>query len=356
MAKRILFITPYPYNNAPSQRFRFEQYLEVLKEAGIEYELKPFLSKKAWGVVYKKGNFWRKSYYILKGIIKRMVLLFSIGKYHYVFIHRESSPVGPPFFEWILSKLLKKKFIYDFDDAIWLPNYRQENKLWNHLKNYSKISKIIAYADKIVAGNDFLKRYAEQFNSNVVLIPTTIDTEKVHNILTNHEVEKVKIGWTGSHTTIKYLDDMIPVLRELEKEREFEFIVISNQKPDFKLKSFRFVPWNIETEIKDLSQIQIGIMPLLDTNWARGKCGFKALQYMALGIPAVASPVGVNLKIIKNGENGFLCSNHQEWKEKLTRLLDDSELRKRMGEKGRAFIEANYSVQSQKKQFLDLFK
>ena len=161
----------------------------------------------------------------------------------------------------------------------------------------------------------------------------TIQTEQIINI-----------GWTGTHTTMEYLDDLIPVIQKLEHLFNFNFIVISNEAPKYKLKSLQFIKWNKSSEIKDLASIHIGLMPLPNETWAQGKCGFKALQYMALNIPTVASPVGVNTSIIKDGENGFLCESQDEWFDKISLLLSNIEIRQEIGKKGKETIINNYSV------------
>ena len=361
MNKRIFFIAPYPHGQAPSQRFRFEQYFEFIKNEGFDIEFHSFLSEQTWGKIYKEGSFVSKSMGILGSFAKRFSLLFKLRKVDYIFIHREASMIGPPIFEWIIAKILRKKYIYDFDDAIWLPNYSENNARFHRLKAYWKVKKIIKWADKVTVGNTFLMNYAKQYNQNVAVIPTTIDLENVHNQLNNQDVEPVNIGWTGTHTTMSYLHDLLPVFKELEKEYSFTFTIISNQAPDFpvfpdkEFKSLRFIKWNKETEISDLAKFNIGIMPLTEGPWAEGKCGFKGLQYMALGIPALMSPVGVNKEIIVYGENGFLCETVSEWKKQLINLITDKSLRQTIGNKGRETVAERYSVEANKAKYLELF-
>jgi glycosyltransferase involved in cell wall biosynthesis len=164
------------------------------------------------------------------------------------------------------------------------------------------------------------------------------------------------IGWTGSHSTLMYLDPVIPVFQELQEEFDFEFVVIANRDPKLKLKNYRFIKWTEENEVTDLQQMDIGIMPLEDTEWAKGKCGFKLIQYGAVGIPSVASPVGVNSQVLVDNKTGFLASTADEWKTSLSKLLNDKALREKMGRQAREHIVANYSVESQKEKFLSLFE
>lgn len=353
--KRIAIYCPYPYSEAPSQRFRFEQYIPIWEKHGYQVDIYPFLSKDTWRGIYQQKGILAKVKIMTRAWLGRWQNLKKAKDADYVFIHRELAQFGPPLFEWILAKIYNKPFIYDFDDAIWLPNYSESNKRFHWIKWYGKVKHIIKWADQVVVGNEFLRDYAFKYNSNVTIIPTTIDLDNHHTIQTNYKKKIPVIGWTGTHTTLYYLNSLIPVIQRLESEYEFEFQVISNQAPEFNLKSLRFVPWNKETEIKDLAGFSIGVMPLIEDEWANGKCGFKALQYMALGIPSVISPVGVNTKIVQNEINGFLASNPDEFYMYLKRLLDDMELRETVGKRGNKTVQELYSVCSNQSKYLQLF-
>lgn len=353
---KILFVVPYPVGRAASQRFRFEQYFSLLEDRGIEYEIKPFLSEEIWKILYLPGKFPRKALAILGGIVRRFLLLFKLSQYDYLFIHREATPIGPPFFEFIAAKLLKKKIIYDFDDAIWIPNYSEANSYFSFLKGYGNVKYICRYAWKISCGNDYLCSWASKYNQHVVYNPTTIDTVHLHNRVKNISDSPFVIGWTGSHSTVRYLNELIPVIEKLEKKYTFEFRVISDLPPEFSLKSLRFVKWQKETEIEDLLSLHVGVMPLLNDKWARGKCGFKALQYMSLGIPALVSPVGVNTRIVDDGINGYICTQAGDWEKALTELLEDKSHLEKMSKNTRIKIEQNYSVISNSANFLNLFE
>jgi glycosyltransferase involved in cell wall biosynthesis len=293
---------------------------------------------------------------VIKGFLRRFkTVLVDVPQYEYIFIHREASPIGPPIFEWIISKIWRKKIIYDFDDAIWIPVTTKENKLISWFKAAWKVKYICMWAHTIVGGNAYLCAYALQYNQNVKLIPTCVDTERQHNQLKQQSTEKIVIGWTGSHSTMLYLDRLVEVLRRIVNDFGVEVIIISNKAPHFHFPSLTFIPWQEDTEINDLLRIHIGIMPLENDAWSEGKCGFKLIQYMALGIPAVASPVGVNKDIIDEGENGFLCTDDTSWYEALSKLIQDVNLRNRMGSAGRKKIESAYSLHANAGVFLALF-
>lgn len=354
---RILFVVPYPPGRAPSQRFRFEQYLDILTAHGHQYRLAPFLSVATWNILYKPGQTVAKALGILAGFARRVGLLFTVPQYDFVFVHREAAPVGPPVLEWLLAKVLRKKLIYDFDDAIWLANTSEANKIAAGVKWHHKVDAICRWAYKNSCGNAYLAGYARQFNPRAIVNPTTIDTVHLHNQVRDQAAPgRLVIGWTGTHSTLKYLGQVVPVLARLEAEGlDFEFRVISNQPPAFPLRSLVYLPWRKETEIADLLGFHIGLMPLEDDLWAKGKCAFKALQYMALGVPPLVSPVGMNTEVVQHGQNGFVCATPQEWEASLRRVLADAVLRQQLGAAARATIEQRYSVVANTPGFLALF-
>jgi glycosyltransferase involved in cell wall biosynthesis len=351
----ILFLVPYPQGQAPSQRFRFEQYLTFLQNKGITYDFSSFLDTKTWHLLYKPGYTFQKSFGILKGFLRRIRLIFLLFRYDYVFIHREATPIGPPVIEWLIGKVFRKKIIYDFDDAIWLPNTSASNRIAAQLKWHQKVKNICRWSYKVSCGNQYLCDFAQQFNTHVTLNPTTIDTTGQHNRLKNQQTEKFVIGWTGTHSTLPYLKPLFPVLEKLYRSHDFLLQVIANAPPDEQVKFIQFIPWQKDTEIDDLLAFNVGLMPLTDDLWAKGKCGFKALQYMALGIPALVSPVGVNSEIVEDGVNGFICTNEKDWYNALEKLITDTELREKMGIAGRKTVEEKYSVISNTNNFLQLF-
>lgn len=361
MPQKILFLVPYPLGQSPSQRFRFEQYLDLLRQADFHVDVQSFLDSKNWRFFFTSGNLSRKVIALATGFSKRVRSIFFAYRYDYIFIHREATPIGPPVFEWIYSRVLQKKIIYDFDDAIWLTDRNNESLFIRTSKWRSKIGLICKWSYRVACGNDYLLEFAKKYTDRAVLIPTTIDPVGLHNpeLYRNEKVgaKSVVIGWTGSHSTLKYLEDAVDILRHVEMMfPHIQYVVIADRKPTLNLSRMQFIPWNANSEIPDLMRFDIGIMPLPDDIWTRGKCGFKALQYMALKIPAVASPVGVNNKIIDHGKTGFLCSNDEEWLNALSKLIQDQSLRAQMGESGRQKVIDSYSVESNAESFLKLFE
>jgi len=352
---KILFLTPYPLDEAPSQRFRFELFTKSIEEKGWEVRRRTFLSISSWKNLYNGSSFIRIRSTV-QGFTRRILHLVAAFNSDIVFIHRELTPFGPPLFEWLVAKVFRKKIIYDYDDAIWLPDPNEVSKIWQWLKWKSKVKWICRWSYKVSVGNEYLAAFARHHNGNVVTIPTVVNTE-IHRPTTSTRDPKVPftIGWTGSHSTLQYLKPLIPVLQKLEQELEVTLLVIANQDPKLNLKNYQFIHWSKEFEVEDLQKIDIGIMPLSDDQWSKGKCGFKAIQYGAVGIPSVVSPVGVNTQVVLDGKTGYLCQTHEEWEEKLRELITNPELRHTMGHAARKHIKSHYSVEAVEANFMGLF-
>lgn len=286
-------------------------------------------------------------------------MLFRVPSFDFIFIHREAAPIGPPIIEWVIGRVLKKKIIYDFDDAIWTTDNSEEGHLAKILKCRWKVKWICKWSHQISCGNDYLVSFAKEFNQKVTLNPTTVDTENLHRPrLTNmpDSPSRLVLGWTGSSSTLKYWENLQPVFQCLQASYpSLEFWVIADRKPNTRIENFHFKRWSLEMEIDDLLQFTIGLMPLPDDPWTKGKCGFKIIQYMALCIPSVASPVGINSQVIQHGENGFLCQDQNDWLFFLKSLIDDPALREKIAHKGRASILKRYSIESNKNNFISLF-
>lgn len=360
MGTKILFLVPYPLEISPSQRFRFEQYLPLLSNRGFQFKVSTFLQKDKGEIFSMPGNTIRKFRILVPAFLRRVKDMCRAPFYDIVFIHREAAPVGPPVFEWFLKFVLDKPIIYDFDDAIWLTDKTDEGALVRLVKCRNKVKSICRWSYKISCSNEFLADYASRFNKRVTVLPTTIDTISVHNrklYAIEKDRSKITIGWTGSHSTLKYLKALETTIAEIEEENpRVTFLVIADRKPTLSIPSWHFIPWNPHTEIQDLLNIDIGVMPLPDDDWVKGKSGFKCLQYLALNIPAVVSDVGVNPKIIDHQKNGFLARNQNEWKTSLLALIKDKDLRERLGEEGQKKIEKRYSVAANSPVFLSLFQ
>lgn len=353
---KILFLAPYPADESPSQRYRLEHYFSFLSAQGVQYDYKPFLNLSTWKIIFQPGRYFKKAAGIATGFWKRFFQLFILGRYDFIYIHREATPIGPPFFEWVATKILKKKIIYDFDDAIWIPFTSTYNKGASFLKNFGKVAKICSWSYKVSAGNEYLAAFAGKYNNKVVVVPTVVNTESVHNRIQDQHTSIPAVGWTGTFSTLKYLEMIVPVLQKLQSRHPFIFFVIADMDPMLNLKHYQYIKWSRDNEATDLLNFHIGLMPLFDDELSKGKCGFKAIQYMSLGIPAIVSPVGVNTEIVEEGINGFMAETTDSWKEKLELLLIEEKLRSEMGKAARQKVEKKYSVKATQQLFFDLFQ
>jgi glycosyltransferase involved in cell wall biosynthesis len=354
---RILFAAVHPPGQVPSQRFRFEQYVPFLAEQGFATTFAPLIQPEEYGVVYGGKRLARKAWIGARGLGRRARDVLLLRHFEIVVVQREAIQLGTALFERAVARA-RPRLVFDFDDAIWLPNASSANTRLAWLKNARKTSRIVAAADMVFAGNDYLADYARQFNSAVRVVPTTIDTDQYIPGPRRERVNGLTIGWSGSMTTIPHFELLVPVLRRLKDrfgERvRFEVIGDSNyREPELGIVGRR---WSAATEVEDLSRFDIGVMPLPNDEWARGKCGLKGLQYMALAIPTIMSPVGVNSKIIEDGSNGLLATSDDEWLDKLSQLVESETLRQGLGQAGRETVEAAYSVESQKYRYLEYLR
>jgi glycosyltransferase involved in cell wall biosynthesis len=338
----ILVLTGHPPNTVPGQRFRFEQHVHKLACQGINLHIRSFLPSDLMPSLYAKGHYGRKVRAVCDGAVQRLRQLVSADSYDAVLIHKGAAPLGYPVVERALA-LRKVPYVFDFDDAIYLSHSSDANRMIAPLKFSGKAAIIARHATLVVAGNSHLASWALNYNLNVRVIPTTIDTEVYRPCGARQSDAAVCIGWSGSTTTSRFLDPLAPVLAQLQRDAGVRLKVIGAPGYTFAGAHIEAQPWCHETEVADLCEIDIGVMPLPDTEWARGKCGLKALQYMALGIPTVMSPVGVNATIAEDGA-AVLAESQEEWRTALWRLIRDPAERAELGRRGRRRVESAYSA------------
>ncbi len=354
---KVLCLLPHRIGRSPGQRFRIEQYIPFLEQHGFEFTVSNLISQKDDQIFYQKGHLFRKFLIFLKTIRIRNKDLKRIGNFDMVFVFREALIHGT-------TKIERKihasgiPFILDFDDSIWLLDVSEGNKSHQWLKKPEKISEIIKLSTIAVTGNKYLHDYAKHFGKDVRIIPTTIDTEKFRPFPEETQKKQICIGWTGSSTTLKHFKLAVPFLKKILDKYPEQVIIklIADQNCDCPELTYEFVKWNPATEAQDINTIDIGIMPLPNDEWSKGKCGFKGLQYMAFEKPAIMSPVGVNTEIITDGENGFLAASEEEWVEKLSLLIESPQLREKLGKAGRKTVVDKYSVEANKYKWLDAFR
>lgn len=352
---RLLALMPSLYDTSPGQRYRLEQWEPLLKERGVEITYESFESSELHDTVYKPGQIGKKLKLVGEALKRRTSLLKRIKNYDVVYIFREAALLGPP----VLERLIYQTgvpIVFDFDDAIFVSYKSPSNGYLSYLKFAGKAKTNCRIASHVMVGNPYLAEYARRVNKNVTVIPTTIDTDKYRPIKSIEDKRQLIIGWTGSYSTVQHLDTIRGAIKKIAERESLRLRVIGT--PVYKIDGVEIeaMQWRSNTELEDLSAIDIGIMPLPDDNWSKGKCGLKALQFMALGIPTVCSPVGVNTDIIQDDENGLIADTEDEWVEKLGRLLKSPELRQRLGEAGRRTVEQKYSAMAQAPRVYDVLK
>ena len=306
--------------------------------------------------IYRPRRTGRKLAYSMAAVGRRLRDTALVGRADVVLLYREAFPFGPPVVEALLARQIP--LVYDFDDAIYLPTTSSDNPRLGPFKRPEKVQTIIRGATQTIVGNDKLAAYARVHSPTVDVIPTTLDVERYQPPrCRRRRGGKVRLGWSGSRTTAPHLESVADVLRStIDAHKGVELTVIG--APTFSVtgESVSVRPWDPRAEIVDVSSFDIGLMPLPDEEFTRAKCGFKALLYMSLGVPCIASPVGVNSEIIQHGQNGLLASSDQEWQDALSLLINDSELRRTLGDAGRQTVVERYSGQRWAPRFLELLE
>jgi glycosyltransferase involved in cell wall biosynthesis len=371
---KVLAVVPSLYDTSPGQRFRIEQWEPILKRHGMELTYAPFETEDLKAVLHQNGNIVAKFAAVTQNMRRRSREMRDLEGFDLIYLFREAALLGPPWFERKAARS-RLPVIFDFDDAIFHTYKSPSNGYLSYLKFPGKTAEICRLSTHVMAGNEYLADYARQYNPNVSIVPTTIDTQKykrkgprvskdgisdVGSSALPHgrasASETLTIGWSGSFSTIQHLDTVRDVLEELARTEDFRLRVIGAPIYNIPGVDVEAMQWRSSSEIDDLAAIDIGIMPLPDDNWSKGKCGLKALQYMALGIPTVCSPVGVNSTIITDGENGFLAADRTEWVEKLKLLIHSPETRAKIGKAGRKTVEKEYSAEIVAPRVAEIFR
>lgn len=339
--QRLLFLSKYARSGA-SSRYRCFQYLPFLEQSGLTCEVSPLFDDAYLDNRYRSGSGSKID--IVRACLRRIRALIKARGYGLIVIEYELLPYVPALFERVLG-WLGVRYVVDYDDALFHQYDRHRNPLVRWVLG-RKIAVVMRYAEVVVAGNTYLADYARQAGAKrVEVIPTVIDLERYSIADFKKNDGRVTIGWIGSPTTAKYLQSIAPALAEMCKGGKVRLCLIGSGAVELPGVDIDVLPWSESSEVELMHTFDVGIMPLPDEPWARGKCGFKLIQYMACGLPVVASPVGVNCGIIEHGENGFLASTQDEWVDSLNRLVADASMRHRMGRYGRDRVEQQYCLQ-----------
>lgn len=347
--RRLLVLCPYPYGVAAGQRLKFEQYYDDWRSAGWDVDIAPFMDLALWRVLYERGYLAMKILGVVKGYVRRIRDLFWVRKYDLVYVHMYVTPLGTTLFERIV-RALAKRLVYDVEDNV-MANVdhvggNNPNPLVRFLRASSKYRFLIRRADHVVTSSPALNERCEAMNRHeaCTYISSSVDPERYEPAYRYTNEDIVTIGWTGTFSSRAYLDLLRPVLQKLAGERSFRLRVIGNFDYELPGVDLEVVRWTAEREIEDLQAIDIGLYPLPVDEWVSGKSGLKAIQYMMMAIPCVATDVGTTPLIIGNGENGLLVRTEDEWVRALTRLLDDPDLRRRLGKAARRDAVEKYST------------
>ena len=342
---RVLAFTVKPRESADS-RYRILQYHSIAERDGVRIDHRSLMGSRYFRWQIENSHLPLRLLLLpILLLIRLCQVLFLAPTYDAVWISREMLPFGPPLLERILLWRCLR-VILDMDDALHISDTESSRWLPRLLRDYGKFGRLASRYTTVVCGNAFLADFYQHHSANVQIIPTVVEADRYATV-TPTDSDLVRIGWIGTPLNRHHVDLLHPVFTALAQQRRFKLIIVGLNGPlDWDLPNVRYLKWNLAEELDFFKQFDIGIMPLKDSPFARGKCAFKLLQYMAAGQPVIASPVGANCDVIQDGRNGFLADTEKEWLAALRTLIDDPDLRHRMGEAGREIVRRSYSVES----------
>jgi glycosyltransferase involved in cell wall biosynthesis len=355
---RCLVLASKAHGLAPGQRFRFEQWAPHLaRDHHIDLDLLPFESPALAEILYRPGQIVRKAALTSYDFIRRARAIAIAAEYDAVLVFREAALLGPALYERMIVRR-GIPLIFDFDDSIWSPAQEQANGIFSRLHSYGKFKTICRLARAVTPGNEFLAAYARAYNPAVHVLPTSIELDEYPVQPPLPADDPFTICWTGSTSTLAHFEHAREALEIVASQIPVRVRVICNSPPkrDIAGAETVFVPWSAKNEAVEIGACHIGIMPLPDDEVTRGKCGLKALQYMATGRPAVVSPVGMNSDLVQHRVNGLLASTVDEWVAGLLEMSEASSNRTAMGERARASVEAGYSAEAVAAMFAKVLK
>ncbi len=358
---RVFGICSYPVE-AAATRYRLQQFVEPLREQGVHLSISPFLSSELFKMQYAPGSTVSKAVRLAGAVFRRAFDLSVFRGQDILYVQREAMIFGPAVFEWIYQKIGRLPLVLDLDDATYLvydsPTY---GKLGRFLKFFGKTDRLIKRADVVVCGNRFIAEYVESKGARSVVIPTVVDTALFSPVERKNDVPV--IGWIGTHSTFPMLRSIIPVLEKLAEKHDFVLRIIGSGLETIESKGLTIenLRWELAREVSDFQNLDIGLYPVFPApnapkEWNLGKSGFKAIQYLAVGVPFVMSPVGICAEIGIDGETHFNAGNDSDWFDALDRLLSSEALRIEMGAKGRNFSLRNFAVEAQTAKLIETFR
>jgi glycosyltransferase involved in cell wall biosynthesis len=343
---KVLAIVPYHLNFCAGQRFRIELWAKELANRGIEVEYLPFTNQNLTDVLYTQGQNLKKASLMLSAFIQQLTQVFKSNKPDLIFIYREAALIGPAIIEKIVRRW-KIPIVYDIDEPLFVPYKSPTSGHLNKLKFFSKVDELFKMSDSVFAVNKAIGDYASKFNDDIEIVPMTVDINRYQPKAEKIENEKPIIAWVGTRTNQPMIELAVPPMRELAKEKDFTFRIIADDEMKFDGLDIDFVPWAYNVEVPKLQEADIGVVPVIETDWSPYKFFFKTVQFMSLGMPVVASATGSNLEIIEDGVNGFLAKDEKDWHEKLKLLIENADLRKQFGKKARQTVLERFDIEKQ---------
>ena len=355
LKKSILIICPFPQDVAAGQRLKYEQYFNHWKDNGYEITISSFMNQSMWNVVYLKGRYLSKIIGTITGYLYRLRDLFRISKYDIIYVHMWVTPFGSTLPERIV-RALSNKLIYDIEDNTITTVSSNVNSIIAPLKNSNKNKFLMKMADYVITSSPTLNKHCLDVNNKkkCKYISSSVDTDRFLPVNTYSNNKKVTIGWTGTFSSKEYLDLLRNVLKILRSRCDFKLLIIGNFEYEFPEMDVEVIQWSSESEVKDMQKIDIGIYPLSNDPWVYGKSGLKAIQYMAFGLPTVATNIGTTPKIIEHMKNGLLVNNDKEWVEALEELVKNPKLRKSLGQAARKTVVEKYSTDVIKMEYFSI--
>ncbi|MBA3666267.1 MAG: glycosyltransferase family 4 protein [Sphingomonas sp.] len=347
----MLVVCPFPFGVAAGQRLKFEQYYCDWRAAGWDVAIAPYMDMALWNVLYERGHFAAKLWGVLRGYLRRIGDLARLGRFDLVYCHMSMTPLGTSLFERLL-RARSHRLLFDVEDNVILDGARavndHPNPLLRYLRGTGKARYLIRTADHVVSSSPALNERCLAINQRrkCSYVSSSVDTDRFVPANSYSNERPIVIGWTGTFSSRVYLDLLRPVFRALARRRDFRLRVIGNFDYDLPGVDLEVIRWTAEREVEDLQGIDIGVYPLTIDEWVTGKSGLKAIQYMAFGLPCVATDVGTTPDIIRHGENGLLVRTEEEWMAALEQLIDQPGLRRRLGEQARADAVARYSIKA----------
>ncbi len=351
--KRIAALVPNKLGVSPGQRQRIESWAPLLENYRWQVDFFPFEDESLNDVIYKKGHLRQKVLGLASSYVRQTSNVLNRLNHDGLFIYREASLIGPAILE-SLAKRSGMPMIYDLDDPIFLPYASPVNGWFSLLKFSRKTHSLFRLSNRVIAINSLIGDYAKKYNPSVSVVPNLIDTDLFHPNET-FEPEGVSIVWTGSVSTLRNLNSVSNVLRRVQEKYDVKVKIVANGKTEIDGVHLEHHEWSPETEIACLQNSSIGIVPLLDLEWNPWKFYLKTVQYCAAGIPVVARNIGSNSEVIEDGVNGFLVETEDDWVERLGRLIESAEMRRRMGIAARETAVKRFSLKTQIERVAQIF-